>query len=191
MIRECLGFLSFRILSSPVSDADELADFLIKRSSHVSQVTLYTYLKARMGTDFRRHFEDEVFGKEIRKASLRLFCSCLHDLIVFSTFHISKDVEYKSDNFHKKICFQIFENTRKKYFEFEKTEFIVDLFEVLSRDLDKFNFDSFDFDKFEFSKSVESAVRFSPVIDDFKNTDGNIIKNSIRMRFFEVKGGGS
>jgi hypothetical protein len=140
-----------------------------------------------MGTDFRRHFEDEVFAKEIRKASLRLFCSCLHDLIVFSTFHISKDVDPNSDNFHKKICFQIFEDTRKKYFQFEKNEFIEGLFEELYRDLSKFNFGSFDVYKFNFSKSVESAVRFSPVIDDFKKTDGNMIKNSISMRFFEVK----
>ena len=53
---------------SKIKNLDDLTDFIQKKSAWVSQVTLYNYLKTRMGTRWVLHFDDENFLKSINKA---------------------------------------------------------------------------------------------------------------------------
>ena len=44
-----------------ISNLDELETFIQTKSAWVSQVTLYGYLKTRMGTRYVLHFENDIF----------------------------------------------------------------------------------------------------------------------------------
>jgi len=44
-----------------IKDKRDLKNFIQKKSAWVSQVTLYNYLKTRMGTKWVLHFDDEKF----------------------------------------------------------------------------------------------------------------------------------
>ena len=44
-----------------IKNNDDLRSFIQKKSAWVSQVTLYNYLKTRMGTKWVLHFDDEKF----------------------------------------------------------------------------------------------------------------------------------
>ena len=51
-----------------IKNIDDLKDFIQKKSAWVSQVTLYGYLKTRMGTKWVLHFDDEKFLSSINLA---------------------------------------------------------------------------------------------------------------------------
>ena len=51
-----------------ISNLDELEDFIQTKSAWVSQVTLYSYLKTRMGTRYVLHFENDVFMASVNLA---------------------------------------------------------------------------------------------------------------------------
>ena len=53
----------------------DLKEFIQKKSAWVSQVTLYGYLKTRMGAKYVLMFEDEVFLGAINKAKWNSFIS--------------------------------------------------------------------------------------------------------------------
>ena len=44
-----------------INNLDDLEDFIQKKSAWVTQVTLYGYLKTRMGTKYVLHFDNEKF----------------------------------------------------------------------------------------------------------------------------------
>ena len=44
-----------------IKNLQDLEEFIQKKSAWVSQVTLYNYLKTRMGTRYVLHFNDEKF----------------------------------------------------------------------------------------------------------------------------------
>ena len=53
-----------------INNYDELKNFIQKKSAWISQVTLYGYLKTRMGAKYVLMFEDEIFLGSINKAKL-------------------------------------------------------------------------------------------------------------------------
>ena len=60
-----------------ISNLDELETFIQTKSAWVSQVTLYGYLKTRMGTKYVLHFDDEVFLSSIKIVSKLFFAATL------------------------------------------------------------------------------------------------------------------
>ena len=52
-----------------IKNINDLESFIQKKSAWVSQVTLYNYLKTRMGTKWVLHFDDEKFLASINKAN--------------------------------------------------------------------------------------------------------------------------
>ena len=56
------------IPKTKIRDFDELEKFIQTKSAWVSQVTLYSYLKTRMGTRYVLHFENDEFMESVNKA---------------------------------------------------------------------------------------------------------------------------
>ena len=63
-------FLLFKafIPKKKIKDTKDLKEFIQKKSAWVSQVTLYSYLKTRMGTKYVLHFDNEELLGSINKA---------------------------------------------------------------------------------------------------------------------------
>ena len=93
--RRLLGYLRAafgeRMRRSGIADVDALSAFLRTRSAYIAQTALYGYLKTRMGTSFRRHFEDEGFADVIHGSTVKLYASCLSDLTVFAAATVARD----------------------------------------------------------------------------------------------------
>ena len=73
-----------------IKNIKELSEFIQKKSSWVSQVTLYGYLKTRMGTKYVLMFDDEIFLSSINKAKWNIYVVALQDLTLYtlSLIHI-------------------------------------------------------------------------------------------------------
>ena len=66
-----------------ISSKQDLQKFIQQRSAHVTQNTLYGYLKTRMGHKFTIMVDDEVYSKSINIAKWNIYTVALADLTFF------------------------------------------------------------------------------------------------------------
>ena len=72
-----------------IKNIEELEIFIQNKSAWVSQITLYSYLKTRMGTKYVLHFDDEVFLSSINKAKWNIYTIALQDLIFYTLSYLN------------------------------------------------------------------------------------------------------
>ena len=62
-----------------INSLKDLQNFIQERSAHVTQTTLYGYLKTRMGHKFTLMVDDEEFSKSINLAKWNIYMVALAD----------------------------------------------------------------------------------------------------------------
>ena len=67
-----------------VTTRKELIDFIDSNAAYVSQVTLYTYIKARAGMQFPKLFDNDDFLTSLRIARWHIYGAAVCDLTLFS-----------------------------------------------------------------------------------------------------------
>ena len=82
-----------------IKSKEDLQKFIQQRSAHVTQNTLYGYLKTRMGHKFTIMVDDEVFSKSINLAKWNIYMVALADctFYVFSNLMTEKNLK-KNDS---------------------------------------------------------------------------------------------
>ena len=86
-----------------IKNIDELKEFIQKKSAWVSQVTLYGYLKTRMGTRYVLHFDNEALLESINKAKWNIYSVALQDLTFFAFSYLNTFFNYQEVDNAKKI----------------------------------------------------------------------------------------
>ena len=78
-----------------INSKKDLKNFIQERSAHVTQTTLYGYIKTRIGTRYALMFEDEIFSKSINLAKWNIYMAALSDctLYVFSYLMDKKNLK--------------------------------------------------------------------------------------------------
>ena len=161
-----------------ISTKEDLKNFIQERSAHVTQTTLYGYIKTRIGSRYALMFEDEVFSSSINIAKWNIYLSALSDctLYVFSYLIDKKNLK---QNDAQEIFMEIIENERKnglddKLYENTKIEFNQRLREV---DLKNYHTNN------PFKNSGLSLYKWSPIADNLKVLDKEIVLNSIKLKW--------
>ena len=90
-----------------IKNLDELEEFIQSKSAWVSQVTLYGYLKTRMGTRYVLHFDNEEFMKSVNLAKWNIYAVSLQDLTFFSFSYLKVHFNYNELDKAKEIFFKI------------------------------------------------------------------------------------
>ena len=186
----CLGAIAERFrprferhrLDTP----DALADFLRTRSSYVAQTSLYGYLKTRMGTSYRAYFEDDIFSASIRTAAQKLFLSCLADLTVFAVALSERDGALPRGGAVALAlrCFrQAAEHSLAEAGAGPVPADTLEQFALRVRAIDWAAAEG----RHAFAGSEADLIRFAPVIDEYKALDREIVTNSIRFRWRDVR----
>lgn len=183
MLPPALGGVAERFDLSPLDSPEKITAFVRTRASYVAQTSLFGYLKARMGTQYRIMFQDDVFSKSIRIASSRVFASCLSDMTIYCVADIVRDggltpeeavalAEYSYDTGLTEGLAEVSDEDRPDgCFDAFKTRLQTVNWPVAAGDIEIF------------AASAEDLVRFAPVTDEFKEQDGQIVRNSIRLRW--------
>ena len=179
--------LKLRFDRSKLGTVDSLVEFIHTRSSYIAQTSLHGYLKTRMGTSFRAWFEDEAFSDSIRIASVKVFLSCLSDLTVFSVATAARQAVVDD---------AVLEALARHAF---RRAALAGLVGQPERDDLDAAFDAFDrrarFEDWRnaaegrraFTGSEADLVRYAPVIDEYRELDREIVTNSIRFRWRDVR----
>ena len=79
------------IKDPPLKTRQQLYDFIDSRAAFVSQVTLYTYVKARAGTQFPKLFQNDDFLTSLRIARWHVYGASICDLGLFAIAQLKRD----------------------------------------------------------------------------------------------------
>ena len=163
---------------SAINSKEDLRNFIRERSAHVTQTTLYGYIKTRIGSRYAMMFEDEVFLKSINLAKWNIYMAALTDctLYVFSYLIDKKNLK---QNDASEIFIEIIENEKNnglenKLLENTKLEFNQKLKEI---DWKKYHQDN------PFKNSGLSLLKWSPIAENLKVFDKEIVLNSIKLKW--------
>ena len=161
-----------------INSKEDLKNFIQERSAHVTQTTLYGYIKTRIGSRYAMMFEDEVFLKSINLAKWNIYMAALTDC-TFYVFSYLIDKKNLKQNDALEIFIQIIENEKSngledKLFEKTKLEFNEKLKEV---DWKKYHQDN------PFKNSGLSLLKWSPIAENLKLLDKEIVLNSIKLKW--------
>ena len=81
-----------------IKSLDELENFIQTKSAWVAQVTLYGYLKTRMGTRYVLHFENDKFMSSVNAAKWNIYSVALQDLTFFTFSYLKLHLNYQEVN---------------------------------------------------------------------------------------------
>ncbi len=176
-----------RFDQSPIDSVESLTHFLQTRSAYIAQTSLFGYLKTRMGTRFPEFFQDKVFSATIQASAARIFTSCLSDLTVFSLVEsgVSERMRPEQAVSLARYCYRV---------ALEQGLSDIDGEELSSEALAEFDRRAAETSwtlegpsEQLFSGSERDLVRHAPVVDQFKELDREIVSNSIRFRWRDVR----
>ena len=104
----------------------DLEEFIQKKSAWVTQVTLYNYLKTRMGTKYVLHFDNDVFIDSINLAKWNIYIVSLQDLTFYTFSYIYNNLQnrftypIKREEFMSSI-FKSYSSQRPTWYTIQQT----------------------------------------------------------------------
>ena len=161
-----------------INSKEDLQKFIQQRSAHITQTTLYGYLKTRMGHKFTLMVDDEVFSKSINIAKWNIYMASLADCTFYVFSNLMNEKNLKENN-SKEIFLNIINKEKKNGLNEEIYEKSKDNF--LKR------YENIDFKKYyledPFKESCSALYYWSPVAEELKILDKKIVLNSMKLKW--------
>ena len=166
-----------------IHDLAELENFIQSKSAWVTQVTLYGYLKTRMGTRYVLHFENDQFMNSVNLAKWHIYAVALQDLTFFTFSYLKGEFNYQNLENAKEIFLNILDDeiTNKmplSIIEESKNNF--------NERLKNISWDEY-YLKVPFNPSALSLYKWAPISDELKELDRKIVLNSVILKWDIVK----
>ena len=166
-----------------IKNLDELEYFIQTKSAWVTQVTLYSYLKTRMGTRYVLHFDNDVFMSSLNIAKWNIYSVALQDLTLFTFSYLKVNFNYQNmdkskevfskildDEISNKMPLDIIEETKKNFNERHQNI----NWEIYYKDL-------------PFNPSALSLYKWAPIAEELKTLDRKIVLNSMILKWDIIK----
>ena len=162
-----------------IKNIQDLEEFVQKKSAWVSQVTLYNYLKTRMGTRYVLHFNDEKFLASINTAKWNIYSIALQDLTLYSLSYLNTFYNYEETIKAKEIYENILDN------EFNNKmpkEIILKGKELFNKRLQTIDWKVYH-QSLPFNQSALALYEWAPIADELKTLDRKIVLNSMSLKW--------
>ena len=166
-----------------ISNLDELEDFIQSKSAWVTQVTLYGYLKTRMGTRYVLHFENDEFMASVNLAKWNIYAVALQDLTFFIFSYLKNNLNYQEIDKAKEIFLKILddETTNKM-----PLDIIEEAKKNFNERLQNINWNTY-YNDLPFNPSALSLYKWAPIAEELKELDRKIVLNSVILKWDIVK----
>ena len=166
-----------------IKSLDELEHFIQTKSAWVSQVTLYNYLKTRMGTRYVLHFDNDEFMSSVNLAKWNIYSISLQDLTFFTFSYLKANFDYRDPEKAKEIFNKILDDEISNKMPLD----IIDEARIgFEERLTKINWDNY-FQDLPFNPSALSLYKWAPIADELKTLDRKIVLNSMILKWDVVK----
>ena len=171
------------IPKTKISNLDELEDFIQSKSAWVTQVTLYGYLKTRMGTRYVLHFENDEFMASVNLAKWNMYAVALQDLTFFTFSYLKNNLNYQEIGKAKELFLKILddETTNKM-----PLDIIEEAKKNFNDRLQNINWNTY-YNDLPFNPSALSLYKWAPIADELKQLDRKIVLNSVILKWDIVK----
>ena len=171
------------IPKTKISNLDELEDFIQSKSAWVTQVTLYGYLKTRMGTRYVLHFENDEFMASVNLAKWNMYAVALQDLTFYTFSYLKNNLNYQDIDKAKEIFLKILDDETKNKMP---QDIIEEAKKNFNDRLQNINWNNYCND-LPFNPSALSLYKWAPIADELKNLDRKIVLNSVILKWDIVK----
>ena len=166
-----------------ISNLDELEEFIQTKSAWVTQVTLYGYLKTRMGTRYVLHFENDVFMKSVNLAKWNMYAIALQDLSLFSFSYLKSNYNYQDMDKAREIFIKILDDETSNKMPLDIIE---EAKKNFNERLKSINWETYCND-LPFNPSALSLYKWAPIADELKTLDRKIVLNSVILKWDVIK----
>ena len=178
-----LGMFKSILPKKKIKNLSDLESFIQKKSAWISQVTLYSYLKTRMGTKYVLHFDNEKLLSSINKAKWNIYSVALQDLTFFSFSYLNATYNYEDIIKSKDIFHSILDNEKKNGMPEEVYDSSKISFEERFQKVDwKKHYNSL-----PFNDSALALYKWAPIADELKTLDRKIVLNSMILKWDNIK----
>jgi hypothetical protein len=183
-----ISALTFRRAGGPIESLDAVEQFVSTRAAFVTQKKLYGYLKTRMGTQWPTVFADDVYRQSINIAAAQIFAASLSDLTIHAVATAFSDLAV-SDETKTAIARRVYGRGLAENEE-------VNAAHGLDSNQARAEFDQrlegtdWNFGALEsenFSRSPVALLKWSPIANELKQFDGEIVENSMKFAWIEVR----
>lgn len=172
-----------RFDKSAIDTVDSFVEYIHTRAAYVAQTSLYGYLKTRMGRDYIKIFKDEEFAPSLNKAKWQIYAACLSDLTIFSVARVSVMDSQKSKEFAL-YCHQV---CLEKTFSGETAdELKPEVSDSFAKRCEGMIWANARVGLNVLTQSPAALANSSPVSDEFKELDREIVMNSVRFRWSNI-----
>ena len=166
-----------------IKNLDHLEEFIQTKSAWVTQVTLYNYLKTRMGTRYVLHFENDVFMGSVNLAKWNIYSVSLQDLTFFTFSYLNvnfnfQEISKAKDIFNKILDDEISNNMPLDIIETARKSF--------DERLEKINWNEY-YQDLPFNPSALSLYKWAPIAEELKTLDRQIVLNSMILKWDIIK----
>ena len=162
-----------------IKDLDELEHFIQTKSAWVTQVTLYSYLKTRMGTRYVLHFDNDVFMSSLDIAKWNIYSIALQDLTFFTFSYLKVNFNYQNIDQAKEIYSKILDDEMSN-------KMPLDIIDEAKKNFDerfkKINWESY-YNDLPFNPSALSLYKWAPIAEELKSLDRKIVLNSMILKW--------
>ena len=166
-----------------IKSFDELEEFIQEKSAWVSQVTLYGYLKTRIGTRYVLHFDNEEFMKSVNLAKWNIYAVSLQDLTFFTFSYLRAHFNFEEMNKAKEIFLKILDDETLNNMP---PDIIEEAKKSFNERLEKINWENY-YSGIPFNQSALSLHKWAPIADELKSLDRKIVLNSSILKWDVIK----
>ena len=171
----------------PLKTRQELISFIDGRAAFVSQVTLYTYVKARAGTQYPKLFENADFLTSLKIARWHIYGAAVCDLTLFAAAQL-RAYGGLSNEAAEHFAASILDNILPNY---PQDDIANDQFAAMcERGKQRAaiaDWSDIAVGPAAFQSSSDAVFRWAPIADELKCDDEEILRNSIHLRWIGVR----
>ena len=166
-----------------IKNLDHLEEFIQTKSAWVTQVTLYNYLKTRMGTRYVLHFENDVFMGSVNLAKWNIYSVSLQDLTFFTFSYLNVNFNFQEISKAKEIFNKILDDEISNKMPLDIIETARKSFDER---LEKINWSEY-YQDLPFNPSALSLYKWAPIAEELKTLDRQIVLNSMILKWDIIK----
>jgi len=177
------GMFSAFIPKKKIKNLDELEKFIQTKSAWVTQVTLYNYLKTRMGTRYVLHFDNDVFMSSLDIAKWNIYSVALQDLTLFTFSYLKVNFNYQNIDRSKEIFSKILDDEISNKMPLDIIEEAKKTFNERHQNI---NWEIY-YKDLPFNPSALSLYKWAPIAEELKTLDRKIVLNSMILKWDIIK----
>ena len=166
-----------------IKNIDELENFIQTKSAWVTQVTLYSYLKTRMGTRYVLHFDNDEFMSSVNLAKWNIYSVALQDLTFYTFSYLKINFNYQNIDQAKEIYLKILDDEISNKMPLDIIEEAKKTFNERFQNL---NWEIY-YKDLPFNPSALSLYKWAPIAEELKSLDRKIVLNSMILKWDIIK----